>query len=69
MRYKLVMDLGNDAFYTEDGVFDPAPEMGRILRKLAKRLEVADVDDDVRLRDINGNDVGRASYVRGRRRS
>ena len=55
------MGVDNAAF---DG--DPIPEVARILRKLADDLEAGVDQSDcpgeifIRLRDINGNTVGRA---------
>lgn len=45
---------------------DPAPELGRILRKLAAELETSlphDEETEGRLVDINGNTVGKWQYV------
>ncbi|CRI66753.1 hypothetical protein THIOKS13070009 [Thiocapsa sp. KS1] len=52
------MSLDNAAF--ED---DPAPEIARILRQLADKLEGRGIDDEILLRDINGNRVGKAVIV------
>ncbi len=49
------MSLDNAAF--ED---DPAPEIARILRQLADKLEGRGIDDEILLWDINGNRVGKA---------
>jgi len=52
MRAKIEIEMGNAAF--ED---DPAPELVRILRKLADDIESSGADT-LPLRDINGNRVG-----------
>lgn len=52
------MSLDNAAF--ED---DPAPEIARILRQLADKLEGRGIDDEILLWDINGNRVGKAVIV------
>ena len=58
MRYLVEIATDNDAFYPE-----PGPELARILRKLAERIETAAPDEltaPVRLMDYNGNTVGSA---------
>ena len=58
MPYLIEIATGNDAFYPE-----PGPELARILRKLADRIETAapvELEDAIRLMDYNGNTVGRA---------
>ena len=59
MRYLVEIATDNDAFYPE-----PGPELARILRKLADRIETAAPDeltDAGRLMDYNGNTVGSAA--------
>lgn len=52
--FRLFIDTDNDAFNP-----DPGPELARLLRKIADRIE-DDVPDHYRtILDINGNDVGR----------
>ena len=58
MGYSIQIETDNDAFYP-----DPGPELARILRKLADRLEGGDLAESVRLMDYNGNAVGRAEYA------
>jgi hypothetical protein len=53
------MKLDNAAFDE-----DPAPEIVRILRQLADRIESRGIDDEILLRDINGNRVGQAVITR-----
>jgi hypothetical protein len=52
------MNLDNAAF---EG--DPAPEITRILRQLADKIEERGIYDEILLRDINGNRVGKAVIV------
>lgn len=55
MRFKLMMSCDNAAF--EDR---PGPEVARILRAIAARVEDWDGYDKYQtVFDINGNDVGR----------
>ena len=61
MRYLIEIATDNDAFFPE-----PGPELARILRQLAERIESADPEElgaGVRLLDYNGNGVGRATLV------
>ena len=58
MTFKLEIDLGNDAFDN-----NTAEEIARILSECsADRILwwIMQGNDDMRLRDINGNTVGRA---------
>lgn len=65
MQFNVQMTCDNDAFAE-----DPNPEVARILRELADRVERGEVDNHIgrtqyrSLFDINGNNVGAASYVR-----
>lgn len=66
MFFHVTLDCRNDAFDAERNV-----EVARILRKLAERLEAHELDlpaymttNTATLFDINGNDVGRATYQR-----
>lgn len=52
------MSLDNAAFAD-----DPAPEIARILRQLADKLEGRGIDDEILLWDINGNRVGKAVII------
>lgn len=47
---------GNDAFQP-----NPGPELARIFRELADKLDAGSGGFQVRLRDINGNTVGALS--------
>lgn len=61
MRYLIEIATDNDAFFPE-----PGPELARILRQLAERIESAGPEElgaGVRLLDYNGNGVGRATLV------
>lgn len=54
MKFVLNIDCGNAAFDP-----DPVPEVARILREVADRLESgAFPRNSVNVRDINGNTVG-----------
>lgn len=61
MKFKLEMDLNNAAFSDGDG----AEELARILDDLAKRVATTPfpTTGEFRLRDSNGNTVGKARYV------
>lgn len=55
-RFTLTIDTDNDAFQPS-----PGPELARILRDAAARVEYGDVrepGDERGLRDANGNTVG-----------
>ncbi len=61
MRYLIEIATDNDAFFPE-----PGPELARILRHLAERIETASPDElaaGVRLLDYNGNRVGSATLA------
>ena len=52
--------------YTDNAAFDSPPniEVARILREVANRLDAGeDYHFYETLRDINGNDVGRAKFI------
>lgn len=63
MRLTITIDMDSDAF---SAAIHRATEAARILRNLADRIE-HDSDmgelDDMRLRDINGNTVGRTAVT------
>lgn len=63
MKLRIEIDCGNAAFCNRDGEPDPGPELARILRQLADRLE-DEAPVNVRLHDINGNACGVAGMVR-----
>ena len=54
--FKIEIETDNDAFAPE-----PGPELARILRELADKLDAGTVPESVRLRDINGNTCGTAT--------
>lgn len=59
--FKLSIDCGNAAFCDDDAPTQAsaAPELARILRAVADRIESGDTFDTFRnLHDINGNIVG-----------
>ena len=58
MTYRIEIETDNAAF---DGA--PMTEVARILRELADYLEETEQPADQRLKDINGNRVGRAGLV------
>lgn len=64
MKYRVVIDTDNAAFYDLDGDYDPGPEIAGILEELAERLRAGRASGPVNLRDSNGNTVGRASMTR-----
>jgi hypothetical protein len=54
-RFNLFIDTENDAFKP-----DPSPELARILRAIADRIESGEFYGHyLTIRDTNGNDVGR----------
>ena len=56
--FKLTIETDNAAFDDDAG-----PEIARILRELADRMETGlTIPNSVRLRDYNGNKVGVAEY-------
>jgi hypothetical protein len=55
-KFKVLIEMGNDAFDQDDG----RPELARILRELADRVENGKECRETFLRDINGNIVGKA---------
>lgn len=60
MKAKIEIDCGNAAFDFFSG--GPAPEVARILKKLAARIEEEGIDlpdYEIGLYDINGNKVGK----------
>ena len=60
MAFRLTVDIEGAAFAD-----NPAPEVARILRAVAEDLERGgDYDFFRTLRDVNGNDVGRARMRR-----
>lgn len=63
LRATVEINLENAAFFDDDNVFDPGPEIARILRNLATEIEQEQPRDGVIiwgtiLRDANGNDTG-----------
>ena len=64
MKYRIVIETDNDAFYDGDGQYDPAPEIAGILEELAEKIRAGRASAPVNLRDSNGNTVGRASMTR-----
>lgn len=60
--FTVKIDTDNEAFAYEDG----RDEIARILEVIVKRLRTGDDFSKAQtLRDINGNDVGRAKYFIG----
>jgi len=59
MDFTVVIHVGNDAFEP-----DPAPELARLLRAIADRVEQGeDCSHYLTIFDLNGNDVGRFASV------
>jgi len=61
-KFKLFIDCGNAAFCEDDYPTESsaAPELARILREVADRIEGGDMFGMYRtIHDMNGNDVGR----------
>lgn len=60
MRFKISIDCDNEAF---GGA--PADEVARILRELVTKLDAENVyrGDSWKLRDLNGNKVGKAEFA------
>lgn len=56
MRFSLTVDMGNAAFDEA-----PSPELARILRDVATRVE--DGEREGAVRDVNGNKVGTFKVV------
>lgn len=56
MQFRLVIDSDNEAFSE-----DAHAEVARILREAAKKIE--NCEDEIQLRDVNGNKVGFASLT------
>lgn len=59
MKVNITIDCGNAAFDFDNG--GPAPEVARILKRLAARIEDESIDlpdQEIPLYDINGNKVG-----------
>jgi hypothetical protein len=54
-RFTVQLTADNDSFEP-----DPGPELARILRGIADRIEAGDTYDTFRtILDVNGNDIGR----------
>ncbi|MGA9527145.1 MAG: hypothetical protein WBS24_03405 [Terriglobales bacterium] len=57
--FTLTIETHNAAFVGADDDFGPGPELARILRELADRLDlVGTAPKDGTVRDFNGNTVG-----------
>ena len=54
MRFTLEIQLGNDAVQT-------SADIAEILRRVSSQVSIADETDTIR--DINGNTVGRWTFV------
>lgn len=61
MRFLLSINCDGAAFHRNDATADPAPEVWRILRRVAERLESGE-DEPITLLDLNGNTVGVARF-------
>lgn len=62
MKFTLSIDMDNAAFDDDqEHGYAPRPEVARILRQQADRLEAGDyyTGHSQTIRDVNGNDVGR----------
>jgi len=60
--FSVHIGTGNGAFHDDDeaDTYNPGPELARLLRELADRVEDRPINADqaIRLHDINGNRVG-----------
>lgn len=65
--FTLTVDTGNAAFHDVDNAEVPAPgpELARILRDVADRVEYAGPGGSGRVADVNGNHVGRWEHATG----
>lgn len=59
MKFKIEIDMGNDAFHGY-----PEVEVCRIIRELTERMTLGDAvaKTTYYLRDVNGNNVGKAEF-------
>lgn len=57
LKATITINLEGAAFFDADDRHDPGPEVARILRALAKRVD-GDGETAGTLRDANGNHVG-----------
>lgn len=69
-QFTVSIDCGNAAFCDESAdrptIESAGPELARILREIANRIESGrDYDFFQTIRDTNGNDVGRYAMKRG----
>ncbi len=55
--FRIEFDTRNSAFDSNDGDFEPGPEIARILQDIADRVILRNEADE-RITDINGNRVG-----------
>lgn len=60
MKFQITIDMDNDAFAQS-----PETEIVRILQDVRERIETGDADSlaKMRLRDMNGNNVGEAKFT------
>lgn len=65
MKFEVQINVENAAFYDEDDNRAPGPELARILRALADRVEESELrsGDLLRLFDVNGNRVGYYTFT------
>lgn len=58
MRFTLTIECDNAAFADDER----AMEVARILREVADECDAYDIGARIKLRDLNGNTVGRACF-------
>jgi len=63
MNFRVFVNCDNAAFDDVTGFNGRGEETARILREIADRISrTEELPDYITLRDINGNDVGRATF-------
>lgn len=63
MTITITIDCDNAAFHDDEGHQHAGPEVARILRDYADEITDETHPEDMKLRDVNGNTVGRVSVT------